>query len=263
MGQVGGTWTDDSSMTFCTMESLCRGYDFKDIGNEFYKWLYKSEWTPHEIVFDVGMTTSKAIRQIRKGNYSGCGDVNECGNGALMRIMPIVFWVDKNRDDKFNIIREVASLTHSHIRSVIGCAIYVELSLNLLNGQDVKSAYRNMQKSIISEYEHNYKDELMFFRNIVYDDVSVINPKRLNGKGYIVSTLECSLYSFMTSSSYSEYVLKAIGFGEDTDTVAAEGLAGLYWGYNNIPSRWINKLVKKDEIFKLCDKFENSLKDKK
>ena len=36
--QPPGTWSDDSSMTFCTIESFCNGYNLTDIAGNFIKW---------------------------------------------------------------------------------------------------------------------------------------------------------------------------------------------------------------------------------
>src|ERR1700759_2325932 len=55
--QPAGTWSDDSSLTFCTAESLCNGYDLEDIGKNFVKWMTEGYWTAHNNVFDIGGTT--------------------------------------------------------------------------------------------------------------------------------------------------------------------------------------------------------------
>jgi ADP-ribosylglycohydrolase len=54
----------------------------------------------------------------------------------------------------------------------------------------------------------------------------------------------------MNSDSYADCVLKAVNLGDDTDTVAAVagGLAGLFYGYDNIPVEWIDVIQKKDWI---------------
>ncbi len=46
--QPPGTWSDDSSMSFCLAESLCNGFDIADIGNNFCKWLDEGYWTHTE-----------------------------------------------------------------------------------------------------------------------------------------------------------------------------------------------------------------------
>ena len=66
--QPKGTWSDDSSLTFCLAESLISGYDLKDMSERFIKWADEAYWTAHKQVFDIGVTTSIAILKIKK-NY--------------------------------------------------------------------------------------------------------------------------------------------------------------------------------------------------
>ena len=61
--QPAGTWSDDSSLSFCLSESLCSGFDIGDIAAKFVMWYYDNYWTPYGVVFDVGGTTSEAIRK--------------------------------------------------------------------------------------------------------------------------------------------------------------------------------------------------------
>lgn len=135
-----GTWSDDSSMIFCTMHSMLNGYNPIDIGNTFCKWKYEAFWTPYGILFDIGGTTARAIMHINlRKDYSGLNDEKDCGNGSLMRILPILFYIKNNRANRFKIIEEVSSLTHSNITCIIACSIYLELCLNILDGDTKKS----------------------------------------------------------------------------------------------------------------------------
>ena len=59
--QPHGTWSDDSSLTFCLAQSLIQGYDIKDMSEKFIKWRDEAYWTAHNEVFDIGKTTSIAI----------------------------------------------------------------------------------------------------------------------------------------------------------------------------------------------------------
>ena len=53
----------------------------------------------------------------------------------------------------------------------------------------------------------------------------------------------------------------AVNLGEDTDTIGAltGGLAGLKYGYNEIPEGWINQLARKSDIEELIERFGKSL----
>ncbi|MBQ4509319.1 MAG: ADP-ribosylglycohydrolase family protein, partial [Clostridia bacterium] len=83
----------------------------------------------------------------------------------------------------------------------------------------------------------------------------------IKSSGYVVDTLEASIWCLLNTKSYEECVLKAVNLGEDTDTVGAVtgGLAGILYGYDAIPSEWLNSLVKKEMIEKMCEDFASAL----
>jgi ADP-ribosylglycohydrolase len=57
--------------------------------------------------------------------------------------------------------------------------------------------------------------------------------------------MEAALWAFYNSENYEEGCLLAVNWGEDADTTGAidEKLAGAYYGKNEIPRKWINKLA--------------------
>jgi ADP-ribosylglycohydrolase len=120
--QPPGTWSDDTSLTLCLADSLSRGFSLDDIARNFVKWHDEAAFTAHGNVFDIGISTSKAIRNLKNGarpTESGCIDVNENGNGSLMRIAPLVFYVaDKPQEGRFTITRRVSSITHTRINGL-------------------------------------------------------------------------------------------------------------------------------------------------
>ena len=79
-----GTWSDDSSLTFCLVESLITGYDLKDLANRFVNWYETAYWTAHNDVFDVGIATSQAIWHLKQGVEplkAGLAEESSNGNG--------------------------------------------------------------------------------------------------------------------------------------------------------------------------------------
>ncbi|MEZ4883929.1 MAG: ADP-ribosylglycohydrolase family protein [Chitinophagales bacterium] len=98
-----GTWSDDSSLTFCLAESLINGYDLEDVSKKFIRWKNEAYWSARGKVFDIGMTTAKAISRLEK--LIEDGDIEELkkqkyhgneydnGNGSLMRIIPLLFYI--------------------------------------------------------------------------------------------------------------------------------------------------------------------------
>jgi len=273
--QPKGTWSDDSSLTFCLADSLISGYNLKDIANKFIAWRDNNEWTPHGNVFDIGITTNKSISKLKKHIYDNNeesiksinSDADEFtnGNGSLMRILPIYFYIkDFQIKKQFEIIWEVSALTHGHIRSAISCLIYLVLIDEILNGKTKFEAYKETQQKIktffqlqqISEFEQKH------FRRLIDKDISKVKRKEIQSSGYVIHSLEASFWCFLNSKSYKETILNAVNLGHDTDTTAAivGGLAGIYYGEQAIPVNWRNSLVKKEVIENLCDKLNRKYK---
>jgi ADP-ribosylglycohydrolase len=78
------------------------------------------------------------------------------------------------------------------------------------------------------------------------------------GRSYVIKTLEAVLWCLLETSDYKSAVLKAVNLGRDTDTVAAitGGLAGIYYGYEDIPEEWIHDIPQIEFVLDLCDDFE-------
>ena len=94
--QPAGTWSDDTSMTLCLAESLVHGLDSSDIMRRFHLWLSQGQYTPYGVVFDVGNGTRNAINKFINGTDPlECGgkDEGDNGNGSLMRILPLSFYL--------------------------------------------------------------------------------------------------------------------------------------------------------------------------
>lgn len=272
-----GTWSDDSSLALCLAESLCQGYSLEDIALKFLQWYNAEIWTPHGRVFDIGIATSQAIHRIGKGvSPTLCGGTSEFdnGNGSLMRILPLLFYIkDFSIEKRFDITKDVSSITHGHIRSALACFIYLELALEILKGKKDKwEAYRTMQETVRNFLDYNpvcSQNEMDKFHRILelkvgeYDvaPLHTLQEDEISSSGYVIHSLEASLWCFLNSESYSEAVLKAVNLGEDTDTTGAitGGIAGIYYGFENIPEEWIAELVRKEDIENLCNKLEKKI----
>jgi ADP-ribosyl-[dinitrogen reductase] hydrolase len=260
--QPPGTFSDDSSLTFCLVESLCNGYDLNDLGNRFVQWRDHAYWTAGGDVFDIGMTTNRAIDRLRRGSRpSLAGDFDEgCnGNGSLMRIMPLLFYVrDLDLEKRYAIIKDVSSVTHGHIRSVIACFYYLEFTLELLKGSDKQSAYNNTATTVYDFLINKQIEqrEINLFAPLLKEDLSKENIDNIPSFGYVMNTLKASMYCFLTTENYQDAVLMAVNMGNDADTTAAVtgGLAGLYYGFESIPEKWRNEIKRSNDIKDLYDR---------
>ena len=64
--------------------------------------------------------------------------------------------------------------------------------------------------------------------------------------------------AIMKKNIWLDGMLKAVNLGDDTDTVAAiaGGLAGLYYGYEEIPKDWLAVIKKREWIEGMCEGLE-------
>ena len=264
--QPPGTWSDDSSLAFCLAESLINGLNYNDIADKFVRWLYEGYWTPYGDVFDVGTTTSEAIMNLRNGiepTKAGPDGYYNISNGSLMRILPLAFYLqDKDIKTQFEVSHDVSRITHGHPRVLVAVAIYIQYAINLLKGQNPKEAYQNMQQTVLEYYSnHEFAGELKHFDRILHNDISTYPEDEIQSTGYAVASLEAALWAFLNSKDYADAALKAVNLGDDTDTVGAiaGGLAGIYYGYENIPKKWIALIPRKDDIIDLANRLNQAL----
>lgn len=269
-----GSWSDDTSMTLCLADSLAEKntFDCTDIMEKFAKWYLKGKYTPDGKAYDVGHTCGQAIFKWGTGRYEpitwgGRGERNN-GNGSLMRISPLPFYIMSklgelafSTEDSFNLIHDVSSLTHAHIISLIGCDIYCAVMHQIILGTK-KEELLVKAMPLIGAYIRGHEDFAKFFP--VYDRLCHVNftslpEKEIKSSGYIVDSLEAALWCFLTTDNYHDCVLKAVNLGYDTDSIAAiaGSLAGAY--YEEIQDDWIKKLRNKKLIDKIISNFEKVL----
>lgn len=268
-----GAWSDDTSMSLCTLAVLASGkLDYFEIMVNFVKWLENGEYTPTGETFDVGRTCLRSILRFVGNCYSdetkefvkpdnfdptafgGTGEHSN-GNGSLMRIHPFVLYAYAKASPFFDwvkIIETASALTHAHRCSQIGCFIYTIVLLSLLKEPSKESVFKGLTfaEEILSD-----QPEFSRYNRIFKDDFTSLPREEIKSTGYVVDTLEAALWCVLTTSDYESAVLKAVNLGRDADTVAAVtgSLAGALYGYDAIPQEWKDTLLKRDYIETLCE----------
>lgn len=265
--QPPGTFSDDSSMTFCLAEALTNDFDLNQIARNFVKWYHENFWTARGEVFDIGIATREAINRIAHGEvpeFAGNTDASSNGNGSLMRILPLLFYIkDLPISERYEITKKVSSITHGHIRSVISCFYYLEFTREILLGKEKFEIYQKLQTEIpdflnslsIDQYE------ISFFDRLLKDDISELGEYEISSSGYVLHSLEASIWCLLNTDNYKEATLKAVNLGEDTDTTAAitGGVAGLLYGFDTIPENWVEQLARKEDIDDLAGRLARKI----
>ncbi len=264
--QPSGTWSDDTSLTLCLADALSDGYSLKTIADKFVRWRYHNLWAARGKVFDIGMTTHHAIERLKNillfldddefENLKTQGNEMDNGNGSLMRIIPLLFYIKgKPIKEQFNIVRDVSSLTHRHIRAAMACMIYLKLAEYILNGINKEEAYEKTRADIRSLWKEIQfpEGEQKHFAKIIQNDIRYIPESNLLSGGYVIESIEASLSCFLRYDNYEDAVLAGINRGHDTDTTGAitGGLCGLYYGSEGIPEYWIASIARLEDILEL------------
>ena len=262
-----GTWSDDSSLTFCLAEALTQKFDLNTIGQNFVKWYQENFWTPRGNVFDIGIATRQAISRLAQGerpDLAGNFDESSNGNGSLMRILPLLFYIqDKTINERYEITKKVSSITHGHIRSVIACFYYLEFARQIFTGKDKFETYTDLQTEItnyLTSLSIN-PTEIAMFDRLLKNDIHELHENEIQSSGYVLHTLEASIWCVLTTDNYRDAVLKAVNLGNDTDTTGAVtgGLAGILYGIDSIPTNWIMQIARKDDIENLVERLANRI----
>lgn len=276
--QPAGTWSDDSSMVMATLEWLSEMENNKPnytlLMDKFSNWLLYGDYTPYGNTIDCGISTSRAIMNYGRGmdplNCGGQSDYDN-GNGSLMRILPAALWKSAELAGEevygADFIFNVSAVTHAHVRSKIGCLIYSKLIADLLyNKNDDK--FDAVQSSLhrCKSYLETIDDKQTSYEIGKYarlwdlDTFKNLDEEVVKSTGYVVDTLEAAIWCFLNTDNYKDCVLKAINLGDDTDTVGADagGIAGLYYGMEEIPVGWIELLPKKEWVIELAKKMKLS-----
>jgi ADP-ribosylglycohydrolase/O-acetyl-ADP-ribose deacetylase (regulator of RNase III) len=260
--QPAGTWSDDSSMLLCTAESLlAHEFSPEDLAQRFLRWDRENYWTPHGVVFDMGVATSQAIRRFAVGTPAlECGgrDLYDNGNGSLMRILPVCLRFAAADNDSFvSFIEAASSITHGHRRSLMACVMLGFVVRRLLRGETPVTAVAGAHGEFAAIYEQRWPEELPAFRNVLSPCLAGFPEHEISSGGYVIETLEASLWCLLTTDSFSDCVLKAVNLGGDTDTTGcvAGGLAGVCYGVDSIPPEWIATLARREEAGVLFESF--------
>lgn len=263
-----GSWSDDTSMTLATIDAIIKDkkINCETIATNFLEWMKNAKYTPTDRVFDIGRTCLRAIARFEdKQNVAEkCGGNSEMdnGNGSLMRILPITYYCycqKLTEQEIYETVKKVSSITHRHEISIMGCFIYVIYGIELLNRNNFTQAYKKIKDIDYNKYFP--EDTIRRYERVLKNNINSYSLDEIKSTGFIVNTLEATLWVLLNTDSYNQAIIKAINLGNDTDTVGAcvGGLAGIYYGQDSINQNWKNDLLKYDYINNLCNKFNEIL----
>lgn len=253
-----GQWTDDTSMALCLAESLieCRGFDPVDQLQRYVRWWRDGHLSSTGECFDIGTTTSSALRRFEQTGQPHCGSENErsAGNGSIMRLAPVPLFFANNPVEAIERAGESSRTTHGARPCVDACRYLAALIVGAVQGATKELLTSPRYCPVPGYWEgHPLCPEI---DEVAAGSFRDREPPLIKGTGYVTPSLEAALWAFHRSSSFREGCLLAVNLGDDADTTGAVygQLAGAYYGDDGIPLDWRNKLAHRELIISMADR---------
>lgn len=132
-----------------------------------------------------------------------------------------------------------SAITHADPRCTYGCVVF-NLTLAGLPAQRPTPL-----EDALDHIEADALEELLTALRSVPDDT---NPDTLRASGYVVDTLQTSLYHGLTADTPEDVIVSAVNMGEDTVGAVMGAIAGARFGADALPDRWTSELRCADGI---------------
>lgn len=245
-GLEPGQWTDDTSMALCLAVSLLQrgGFDPADQMARYVRWMHEGYLSSNGRCFDIGNTVRTALHVYlrTKEPFAGSKDPQTAGNGSLMRLAPVPMRYARDLAHAERLSAESSRTTHGAQEAVDACRLFGIMLALALQGESKETvlfdsisrlrADQPLVPAVAAIGLGGYRDKPM---------------REIQGTGYVVQSLEAALWSFHTTDSYQDAILRAVNLGDDADTTAAicGQIAGAVYGIAGIPAGWLEKLAQR------------------
>lgn len=253
-GLEAGEWTDDTSMALALADSIATaGWNLNDQADRYVQWWKTGKYSVNGRCFDIGMTTKSAL-----GNYAAkkdalaSGDRSDraSGNGSIMRLAPVPMryghlYADQ-LDELSRLAEESSVPTHASEQCVSACRYLATVLAALIHGEDRDEVLSPDWKPL--QQLNDIKPLHPLIQEIALGSFRQKQPPEIQGSGWVVKSLEASLWAFHNAASFEDAVLKAVNLGDDADTTGAicGQLAGAYWGESGISESLRSGLARTD-----------------
>jgi ADP-ribosyl-[dinitrogen reductase] hydrolase len=238
-----GGWSDDTAMAVCIAEVAATGADLRTpdaldaVAARFLRW-YDDD--PPDIGVQTRRVLGETRRRLRDRKARGTGAVmrevaadlhartgRTAGNGSLMRTAPVALAHLGDPDAIAESARAVSALTHADPVAGDGCVLWcLAIDLAVRTGRlDVRTGLDRVDPRWGS----------------LLDEAERVDPAYYAASnGWVVAALCAAWSAASRSTSYADGVVRAVGGGGDTDTVAAiaGALLGAAYGGSAVPAAW-------------------------
>lgn len=246
-----GTWSDDGSQLLallCVLDESEGVFRSGAFIQALQSWYHEGWCQAGGVVFDCGGQTRAALSAHAAGRLPDT-DEHFCGNGSLMRVLPVASlpdWFGLPRNEAIRIAMAQSEVTHPQALPRVCCALYVELCWLVRKGpvatgeQGMRLLMSDAVRALLSRDILN-NEELSALSKVV----AFGGRHMLNNSGFVVDTLWSALWALVQANTLSDTLRRAVSLGNDTDTVAclAGGLGYLAYGWDTTALAWRRQLV--------------------
>lgn len=239
-----GDWTDDTDMMLCIANAIITDKDvnlttiahnFKDwangvpmgIGANTYKVLMFGDYVekPHDV--------SKKVWELSR--------YHSAANGGLMRTSIVGLLPTDVEQSAADICR----LTHYDPRCVGSCVIVSELIHAHVYGLPVPTYEQIIATS--RKYDDRIAEYITLSQN---QDIKALGLQEEGSIGYTLKTLAAGLWAYWHAETFKDGLLAVVRAGGDADTNAAVAcsILGAKFGFNAIPSEYVDGLIYRDQL---------------
>jgi ADP-ribosyl-[dinitrogen reductase] hydrolase len=184
--------------------------------------------------FDVGGATWNACQNIALRHKYVNGREDSQGNGSIMRFAPAYLLAQKDSDPA-KVMHEISDLTHNS----------------------------NRVREVVDRFVKVLDEHMAGIRT---DEISPYKTREeVNNSGWAVSTLDAALWAFNTTESFEEGLIAAVNLGGDSDSIGAVfgQIAGVYYGFDSIPERWVKAVKTWETVDALIERFLDAVEGEK
>lgn len=236
-----GGWTDDTAMAICLAESLLArgGVDERDLLERFLRWYRTGENSCTGVAVGISRKTRANLEAFeRSGRTDAAADVENAGNGAIMRLAPIAIFFRRSEIEARRAAVRQARVTHT-AKAALAAESFADLLVAGLRTGDPEAVSR-------AAASHRGLAALCHHRGKTRDQLSSA-PRA-------VDTLEAALWCVDGAATFEAAVIEAVNLGGDADTLGAVAgqLAGAIFGASAIPPRWLAALQWRPRLAELA-----------
>ena len=249
-GLLPGEWTDDTSMALCLADSLISkdGFDAHDQMTRYANWWKWGYLSSTGNCFDIGMTVRAALNAflISGEPYCGSTDPDTAGNGSIMRLAPVVLFAYPDVEKVLSYAASSSRTTHGAAEAIESCQLLAAILCRILDGCGKDKLLERLP------FVPHQKKVAMIAKGKFIDKPE----SEIEGSGYCVASLEAALWCFFHTDNFTDAVLKAVNLGDDADTTGAVvgQIAGAYYGVEQIPFPWKEKLAMREDMEQMTRK---------